>query len=464
MESSASGSGLGNYPGSKEGSGANWGNIQGAGTANNGLSDSGFGDSGISQQVSGQGGAAVPKADGLVRAKCPACGATFSAPWRTCLHCGGSTEVYDAPKSAQGIAPAANAGPPSASSSGISRTAQTKPPSFSESSQPSPNPDNWNNLYKPSPSASEASQPPSTVAQAPVPESRAPVLQKGKSWSESSLRDFLGTDEEEASFEGETLATPGPQEEFAQPDDEVVEYDESDSFEPDPPSQSMSKSIGSGTTLPPLERPRDASKNKRKLLRVAGGLLAVVVVIAGGIAALQFLPALKASAGGSPVEAHANGQPKYSGTFNKEGKEVGHWIYWSEDGQRKDEGEFHNGTKMGMWTKWDDNGQISEHGAYRDGQPDGPWTYRDEAGLLKEQGTFQAGVRQGAWTEWHPTGFKKAEGTYDKNKKTGTWKYWDNEGNLLEAPPETSPPSTTPATPATSNSTPPKSDSAPAAP
>jgi antitoxin component YwqK of YwqJK toxin-antitoxin module len=59
---------------------------------------------------------------------------------------------------------------------------------------------------------------------------------------------------------------------------------------------------------------------------------------------------------GEYIEWHENGQKKSEGSY-KDGKRVGEYIEWHENGQKKSEGSYKDGKKIGVSVNWDPNGR-----------------------------------------------------------------------------------------------------------
>lgn len=55
-----------------------------------------------------------------------------------------------------------------------------------------------------------------------------------------------------------------------------------------------------------------------------------------------------------------------------------------------------------------------------------------ENGQKKEEGTYHNGYQHGIWKEWYPNGQLKSRKTFTEGRPTGIWKTWDESGNLLE--------------------------------
>lgn len=82
---------------------------------------------------------------------------------------------------------------------------------------------------------------------------------------------------------------------------------------------------------------------------------------------------------------YQNGQKKMEGSYNKEGKKNGKWIYWREDGKIWSEGYFKDGKDDGLRTTWHENGQKHYVGKYNNGTRVGTWKFYDESGKLVKE-------------------------------------------------------------------------------
>ena len=79
------------------------------------------------------------------------------------------------------------------------------------------------------------------------------------------------------------------------------------------------------------------------------------------------------------------------------------------------QGKIKNGKRVGPWVGFWDNGQISSKGTYKDGKREGPWVIYYKNGQLMTKGTYKDGKRDGPWVSYHE------DGTVDE-KHTGTFK------------------------------------------
>ena len=85
---------------------------------------------------------------------------------------------------------------------------------------------------------------------------------------------------------------------------------------------------------------------------------------------------------------------KTQGTF-RNGKRVGPWVFYHDNGQLEFKGTYKDGKENGPWVFYHDNGELWFKGTYKDGKKDGPWVSYNEDGTVWERytGTFKDGVK-----------------------------------------------------------------------
>ena len=91
-----------------------------------------------------------------------------------------------------------------------------------------------------------------------------------------------------------------------------------------------------------------------------------------------------------------NGKPISAGYVLKDNTKVGYWVHWYENGQKKRESEFkENGEKHAHWIHWYENGQKSEEGKWKDGKRIGSWSFWNEDGSIdnEKSGIYKAGKK-----------------------------------------------------------------------
>ena len=84
-------------------------------------------------------------------------------------------------------------------------------------------------------------------------------------------------------------------------------------------------------------------------------------------------------------------------------------------------GRVQNGKRVGPWIWYHENGQIMYKGAYIDGIQDGRWIQYYSNGQLSSDGTYKDGKREGPWVLYNSNGQKYLKG--DKFRQgSGTYK------------------------------------------
>ena len=82
-----------------------------------------------------------------------------------------------------------------------------------------------------------------------------------------------------------------------------------------------------------------------------------------------------------------------------------------------------DGKKVGPWVFYHDNGQLNKQGVYKDGKVEGPWVSYHGNGQLDSKGTYKDGKREGFWVFYDKRGTKKfKEHVLFFDEETGTYK------------------------------------------
>ncbi|QGJ69455.1 Hypothetical protein PBC10988_11370 [Planctomycetales bacterium 10988] len=117
---------------------------------------------------------------------------------------------------------------------------------------------------------------------------------------------------------------------------------------------------------------------------------------------------------------HEDGSLKSRGMYDDDLRE-GEWeFYYPEEhayytGQVKATGDFSNGMKIGDWEEYYPDGELALEGAYNtDGERIGRWVAYHENGEIKWSGYYEEGVKKGYWESRFPDGETQAWATYDK--------------------------------------------------
>lgn len=82
-------------------------------------------------------------------------------------------------------------------------------------------------------------------------------------------------------------------------------------------------------------------------------------------------------------------------------------LEWYENGIKKSETIFENGTKNGPFSRWYSNGE------------------------LKERGMFVDDRLNGVYQKWNQEGLPTVQGNYLKGKQDGEWVLYDKSGNPM---------------------------------
>jgi hypothetical protein len=96
----------------------------------------------------------------------------------------------------------------------------------------------------------------------------------------------------------------------------------------------------------------------------------------------------------------------------------------------KEQGSFRDGKRVGPWVKYHDNGQLYSKGTIKDGKEDGPWVRYWDNGKLESKGIYKDGDRDGFWVRYYEDGQLWYKGTYKDDEKDGPWYYYNKNGKL----------------------------------
>lgn len=236
--------------------------------------------------------------------------------------------------------------------------------------------------------------------------------------------------------------------------------------EPDVPAHDDFQSMGTvseytnvSSSYTPQTRTRVLSSAQRTY--IIGGLLIVILLIVATGIGLALMEEEKeredveAMAGAERLERHPNGLVRLKWHVKQlpTGEEVmdGQWQEFYADGNKKGLGLFVEGKEVGIWQTWHNNGQLMSTGKYVDGLKDGTWEEFHPDGSKAALSQWQAGVQvgearrwyhdgkaesvmrfkdgkiDGDWLEWHENGEQKWIYTHQAGRKVGTWRrYYDN--------------------------------------
>ena len=103
-------------------------------------------------------------------------------------------------------------------------------------------------------------------------------------------------------------------------------------------------------------------------------------------------------------------------------------LHFYENGQMSSEGYLKNGKKIGKFKSWAENGNQTADWEVLDGKENGYIQCWYDNGTKKRERTLDRGIDIGNFKEWYENGKPSCEGNYVKGKKNGTWKYWKENG------------------------------------
>lgn len=108
------------------------------------------------------------------------------------------------------------------------------------------------------------------------------------------------------------------------------------------------------------------------------------------------------------------------------GREVGIWRSWYENGRPFRRYQFRAGGLDGLEIRWDLHGTIISKGAYRAGDREGPWMITVQG--VTGRGNYRQGGREGRWS-FVSEGHRIAAGAYHDGELEGPWVfYWPGGG------------------------------------
>lgn len=121
----------------------------------------------------------------------------------------------------------------------------------------------------------------------------------------------------------------------------------------------------------------------------------------------------------------------------REEKKIAHWakdvldIEWHENGVKKAEGKYLNGSYDGLWTWWDEQGNKISEENYREGTAEGLHIWWYSSGGKKAEINYVNGSIEGLLTEWYENRQKKSETNFLNGKEVSR-KEWDENGSEVK--------------------------------
>jgi antitoxin component YwqK of YwqJK toxin-antitoxin module len=85
----------------------------------------------------------------------------------------------------------------------------------------------------------------------------------------------------------------------------------------------------------------------------------------------------------------------------------------------REQGSFKNGKQVGKWSAYYNDGSLSAEGSFKNGKKEGEWVYYWSNGKLQEEGSYKNGKKEGKWGDYDSDGtlISDYSGTYKNGKK-----------------------------------------------
>ena len=120
-----------------------------------------------------------------------------------------------------------------------------------------------------------------------------------------------------------------------------------------------------------------------------------------------------------------------AGNKNAEGKNIGPWEFYNENGKFKSSGNYdNNGQRNQYWKFYNDNGTIGSEYNYTADKFDGEYKLYDNFGILKETGTYKNGERDGIMQTYYKDGTPKSKFKYKDGKIDGASEEYYPNGQI----------------------------------
>jgi antitoxin component YwqK of YwqJK toxin-antitoxin module len=137
------------------------------------------------------------------------------------------------------------------------------------------------------------------------------------------------------------------------------------------------------------------------------------------------------AADGGYREFYPNGKPFVTGQF-KEGRQVGEWTYYFEDGQVNRKTNYSNGKLDGSWEVFRADGTLAAKRSFKDGERDGEWITYDATGKQKlSEEHYVKGERDGEWKSWYADGKPLRQVAFKNGKLDGKSTEWNDKGQKV---------------------------------
>jgi uncharacterized protein len=125
---------------------------------------------------------------------------------------------------------------------------------------------------------------------------------------------------------------------------------------------------------------------------------------------------------------YEDGSIRCQGSY-KNNRREGKWLFYFEDGNVEQIGNYLNGLEHGEWKRYYSGGEIFVEEAFYNGKEEGSYTEYDINGNVIAKGEFLEGEQEGEWIT--TINDFRAEGKYIVGLKDGKWRFYYDDGNIL---------------------------------
>lgn len=134
------------------------------------------------------------------------------------------------------------------------------------------------------------------------------------------------------------------------------------------------------------------------------------------------------------TDYNKDGSVRVRGEYIKRNLKIknGTFIYYYENGCKKELSNFNNNTQTGAYQDWFDNGQAKNIGQYKDNDQSEEWITYFQNGQIDSKGHYYKGKTVGEWSWFYENGQICATEKFN-NGEAVSGKYWTEEGEVLDS-------------------------------
>lgn len=134
------------------------------------------------------------------------------------------------------------------------------------------------------------------------------------------------------------------------------------------------------------------------------------------------------------TDYNKDGSLRVRGEYSKRNLKIknGTFIYYYENGYKKELSNFNNNTLTGAYQDWFDNGQTKNIGQYKDNDQSEEWITYFWNGQIDSKGHYYKGKTVGEWSWFYENGQMCASEKFNIGEAV-SGKYWTEEGEPLDS-------------------------------